>query len=94
MSAYRHCRDAFNTVSVDSEFNVSACSQHQLLYGPLGKIWDEDFFNNPMYQWLRAIFSSNTDPSIAPEVPLACQACPRNMPRLNSKSTSCLNGKI
>ena len=84
MSNYRHCRDAYNTVSVDSEFNVSACSQHQLLYGSLGKIWDEDFFNNPMYQWLRAVFSSNTDPAFAPEVPLACQVCPRNTPMLGS----------
>lgn len=87
MSEHRHCKDAFNTVSVDSEFNVSACSRHLLLYGPLGKIWDEDFFNNPMYQWLRNIYSTNIDPYFAPDVPLACQGCPRNLPCLDAKKT-------
>jgi MoaA/NifB/PqqE/SkfB family radical SAM enzyme len=84
MSTHRHCKDAFSTVSVDAELNVSACSRHLLLYGPLGKIWDEDFFNNPMYQWLRGIFTKHTDPKDAPSIPAACQGCPRNLPGLDS----------
>jgi len=85
MSAHRHCKDAFNTVSVDSEFNVSACSRHLLMHGELGKIWDEDFFNNSMYQWLRSIYTHNQDLKLSQEVPLACQGCPKNMPGLDIK---------
>ncbi len=79
MSAHRHCLEAYGTVSVDAEFNVSGCSRQLMLPEKNGKIWEEDFFNNAMYQWLRSIHNAKQEPCNIP-VPLACQACPRNMP--------------
>jgi MoaA/NifB/PqqE/SkfB family radical SAM enzyme len=78
MSAHRYCRDAFNTVSVDAHLNVSACSRHALACEPFGKIWDEDFFNNTMYQWLRNVYSAPSPSKQFFPVPSACQNCPKN----------------
>jgi len=79
MSGHRHCLEAYGTVSVDAEFNVSGCSRQLMLPEKNGKIWEEDFFNNGMYQWLRSIHNAKQEPCNTP-VPLACQSCPRNMP--------------
>ncbi|WP_373533131.1 hypothetical protein [Vampirovibrio sp.] len=86
MREHRHCLDAYSIVSVDAELNVSGCSRHLLTYPTLGKIWDENFFNNPMYQWMRAIHCKNTASEIREAVPVACQSCARNLPRDGSPS--------
>ena len=82
MSGHRNCLDAYSTVSVDAELNVSGCSRQLLTHDYQGKIWDEDFFNNPLYQWMRAIHCKDAA-SDAPkaDVPAACQRCPRNLPK-------------
>jgi hypothetical protein len=82
MSEHRHCLEAYGTVSVDAEFNVSGCSRQLLIPEQASKIWEEDFFNNSMYQWLRSIHNVQSPPSnntSKAEVPLPCQNCPRNM---------------
>lgn len=78
MSQHRYCGDPFTTVSIDTAFNVSACSRQQLYYGEFGKIWDEDVWNNPMYRWLRGVHDRKS--SSQGGIPLACQQCPRNIP--------------
>lgn len=81
MSGHRRCPEPYNTVSVDAEFNISGCSRQLLLHPQSGKIWDADFFNNPMYQWLRAAHNARLPKGgVPPEAPLACRNCPRNMP--------------
>lgn len=83
MSQNRNCLDAYSTVSVDMALNVSGCSRQALRYEPLGKVWDEDFFNNPMYQWMRAVHCKEPPVgTLQPEVPAACQRCPRNLPKI------------
>jgi hypothetical protein len=81
MRQHRHCVDAYSTVSVDAELNVSGCSRQLLSYPNQGKIWDENFFNNPMYQWMRAIHCTTASTEPQQSVPLPCQSCTRNLPR-------------
>lgn len=77
----RNCLDAYSTVSVDSELNVSGCSRQLLAHDHQGKIWEEDFFNNPMYQWMRSIHCKDTaNGQPLPMIPMACQQCPHNLP--------------
>lgn len=84
MSQNRNCLDAYTTVSVDAELNVTGCSRQLLAHEHQGKIWDEDFFNNPLYQWMRTIHCKDVGADVKKEdVPPACQRCPRNL----SKST-------
>lgn len=80
MSAHRNCREAYGTVSVDAEFNVSGCSRQLLPLPAISKIWDEDFFNNDMYKWLRSIHGTINAGGSQAEVPAPCRGCPRNMP--------------
>lgn len=83
MSGNRHCLDAYSTVSVDMALNVSGCSRQLLRHEHHGKVWDEDFFNNPMYQWMRSIHCKDTPTGqTLPEVPQVCQRCPRNLPKI------------
>lgn len=81
MSNCRNCLDPFTTVSVDADFNISGCSRRLLYHGKSSKIWDSDFWNNDMYQWLRSIHGSiQGSPAIERvEVPVECQYCPRNI---------------
>ncbi len=87
MQTYRNCLDPFTTVSVDADFNISGCTRRILPHEGSGKIWDSDFWNNEMYQWLRGVHSgacgeidaSETD--VDQTVPAACQSCIRNMPK-------------
>lgn len=83
MSHHRHCLDPFTTVSVDADFNVSGCSRQLLTRGKMAKIWDETFWNDALYQWLRSVHGSRGKSACGAggEVPLPCQNCPRNMPR-------------
>lgn len=83
MSEHRHCTEPYSTVSVDAEFNVSACSR-QLLQPEEGeKIWDPDFFNNGMYKWLRSVYGADGRETRRYEVPGPCRSCPRNMPSVS-----------
>jgi hypothetical protein len=86
MAEYRHCLDPFTTVSVDAEFNISGCSRRLLLPRKSTKTWDQNFWNNDMYRWLRSIHG-NPDAMKPAEVPMACQHCPRNMPCPSSVSS-------
>lgn len=79
MSNHRHCLEAYGTVSVDAEFNVSACSRQLLPLPSPSKIWEEDFFNNNMYKWLRTIHSCGQTVDCKTDVPMPCQGCPRNI---------------
>jgi MoaA/NifB/PqqE/SkfB family radical SAM enzyme len=81
MSGHRHCVDPYSTVTVDAEFNVSGCSRQLLIRGQMSKIWDEDFWNSELYQWLRNVHGSCAPEGDRSEVPLPCRSCPRNMPR-------------
>lgn len=74
----RYCQDAYSTVSVDAHLNVSGCSRQLLSHEHQGKIWDEDFFNNPMYQWLRSVHCGQQTIQDLPEVPHPCRNCPNN----------------
>ncbi len=96
MSEHRYCPDPFSTVSVDSEFNVSGCSRQLLYRGRMSKIWDEDFWNNDMYQWLRHVHqppnvgplptgSVTNAPKEQEAVPAPCLRCPKNLPCLGGK---------
>jgi hypothetical protein len=81
MSRHRYCVEPYSTVSVDAEFNVSACSR-QLLQPEEGeKIWEPDFFNNDMYKWLRGVHGADGRENQRLEVPDPCRSCPRNMPK-------------
>lgn len=90
MRQHRNCLDAYSTVSVDAELNVSGCSRQLLNYPNQGKIWDENFFNNPMYQWMRAIHCKTASAEPQQPVPLPCQSCTRNLPRGSVGSGSVL----
>lgn len=82
MSSHRNCLDPFTTVSIDADFNVSGCSRQLLYHGKMAKIWDETFWNDGLYKWLRAIHGSRRNGcGESGNVPLPCQNCPRNMPR-------------
>lgn len=83
MSAHRNCREAYGTVSVDAEFNVSGCSRQLLPLPAISKIWDEDFFNGAIYKWLRSIHGTVNTEGGQSEVPEPCRSCPRNMPSSN-----------
>jgi hypothetical protein len=91
MSQHRHCREGYTTVSVDVDFNLSPCSRHLATPVNPGKIWDSDFWNNDMYQWLRSIhgtYPGDLAPSATqPPVPDLCRHCPMNMPR-NKRPTN------
>jgi pyruvate-formate lyase-activating enzyme len=87
MSSHRHCLEPYSTVSVDAEFNISGCSRQLLHYQHSGKVWDPDFFNNDMYQWLRSIYGPPASHACQPEVPLPCRSCPRNMPATQSEAS-------
>jgi MoaA/NifB/PqqE/SkfB family radical SAM enzyme len=80
MSGNRHCLDPYTTVTVDAEFNVSGCSRQSLIRGQMSKIWDEDFWNSELYQWLRNVHGSCASGVDRSGVPLPCRSCPRNMP--------------
>jgi hypothetical protein len=73
MVTHRNCKDPFTTVTVDAECNVSACSRQWLLNGKMGKVWDQEFWNNDQFQWLRGVHGTATH-----EVPKPCQNCPNN----------------
>jgi MoaA/NifB/PqqE/SkfB family radical SAM enzyme len=73
MVTHRNCKDPFTTVTVDAECNVSACSRQWLLNGKMGKVWDQEFWNNDHFQWLRGVHGTATQ-----EVPKPCQNCPNN----------------
>ncbi len=83
MRQHRHCLDPFTTVSVDADCNVSGCPRQLLTRGRMAKIWDETFWNDSLYQWLRSVHGSRGKASScgSDDVPLPCQNCPRNMPR-------------
>lgn len=77
MSSNRNCLDPFTTVTVDTQLNISGCSRLLLYRGKMGKIWDQDFWNNDMYKWLRGVHSKSQ--SQTADVPRPCQNCPRNL---------------
>ncbi len=77
MSNHRNCRDPFTTVSVDAELTASPCSRQQLIRGKMGKIWEADFWNNDLSQWLRQVHGSGASGRTA--VPLPCRTCTRNI---------------
>ncbi len=85
MKQHRFCVDAYSTVSVDSEMSVSPCSRQLISYSQPGKIWDEDFFNNSMYQWMRSVHCKDKPAENSPGVPLPCQSCPQNLPYPQSR---------
>ena len=97
MSESRNCSDPYTVLSVDGDCTVLPCSRQMIYQMPgniladfkeelldpdkAGKIWDEDFWNNPMYQWMRqvhtppeAVLGENPYP-----VPNPCQHCPKNV---------------
>lgn len=43
------------------------------------KIWEVNFFNSPMYRWLRNLHGSHLVGQVQNPVPLPCQSCSRNM---------------
>lgn len=73
MEHHRNCQDAFTSVSVDGDCNISACSRQLLFNGKMGKVWEPDFWNNDLYQWLRGVHGTHHY-----EVPRPCQNCPNN----------------
>ncbi|MBY0404987.1 MAG: hypothetical protein K2X66_13895, partial [Cyanobacteria bacterium] len=82
MEHHRNCQDAFTSVTVDGDCNISACSRQLLFSGKMGKLWEPEFWNNELYQWLRGVhhagiqpFTQNIDDF---PVPRPCQNCPNN----------------
>lgn len=74
MENHRFCQDAFTSVGVDGDCTISACSKQYLYHGKMGKIWETDFWNNQMFQWLRGVHGG---PGKHP-VPRPCQHCTNN----------------
>lgn len=83
MDNHRYCSDAFTTVSVDGDCNVSACSKQLLYNGKMGKVWESDFWNNDLFQWLRGVHGAGQH-----DVPRPCQACDHNCALTKSKKPS------
>lgn len=74
MEQHRFCEEPHTTVSIDENLYISPCSR-QLVFNELThSIWDQDFWNNDQYQWLRNRHNNNNE-----AVPKACQFCPKNM---------------
>jgi hypothetical protein len=63
---------------VDVDMNVSGCPRQLVFNGKVGKIWDEDFWNNEMYKWLRNVHGSGISGNKQADVPKACLTCPNN----------------
>jgi len=93
MTHNRNCHDPYTTLAVDGDCNVLPCSRQMIYEMPpgvvaqlgvevidpdkAGKIWHEDFWNNPMYQWMRLVHSPDEEGKRY-DVPLPCQHCPKN----------------
>jgi MoaA/NifB/PqqE/SkfB family radical SAM enzyme len=73
MSHHRNCKDVYTTLTVDGDCNVTACSMQWLFNGKMGKLWEEAFWKNNMFEWLRSVHGG-----LEHEVPKPCQTCPNN----------------
>ncbi len=75
----RNCTDAFESITVDGECRVWACSQQNVLptRGELGKVWDDNVWNGQTFKELRHAHGGQF---IAREtcLPEACKFCPKN----------------
>ncbi len=74
MTEHRFCEDPHTTVSIDEALYISPCSRHLVFNELTHNIWDQDFWNNDQYQWLRSRHNAGGD-----TVPKACQFCPKNL---------------
>jgi len=74
MENHRHCSDPHTTVSIDENLYISPCSRHLVFNELTHSVWDQDFWNNDQYQWLRSRHSASGE-----AVPKPCQFCPKNV---------------
>jgi MoaA/NifB/PqqE/SkfB family radical SAM enzyme len=70
----RLCSAPYTTLGVDADCNVTGCPMQWIADGKMGKIWDNDYWENDRLEWLRSVFQ----PKSQQEIPRPCQHCTYN----------------
>jgi MoaA/NifB/PqqE/SkfB family radical SAM enzyme len=72
---YHICRDAFYSIGIDGDGNVSGCDRLLLNISHNGKFWDKDVFNNEHFKRLRNMLINSNSKLLPP-----CTLCYNNTP--------------